>query len=241
MRTALGLSTSACASAKDAVKARPTRRVYDCRAMRKGVLAVLSLLALLPATARAQDAVPANTEVRPTPPPSGHAYLEYGAALAVEAVASAGPICQHVDNCIFGSGGGLIARVGWRPSEELYIGGAYGVSKQDPSQLYRLGILQQLMAEGRRYFPNGHTVTPFALVGVGLSGYGNEWSVDTWGPSGSLGGGIEVDLGGPVLVLSAAYRPMYFRKWVVSQTNDLQAGVCHFVGIDVAVESKDRL
>jgi len=238
MRTALGLSTSACESAQESL---PARTVYHCREMRKGVLALVALLGVLPTPARADGTGSPTPEVHVTPPPSQHAYLEYGAALGVEAVASAGPICQRVDNCIFGSGGGLVARVGWRPSEELYIGGAYGVSKQDPSQLYRLGILQQLMAEGRRYFPNGHTVTPFGLVGAGLSGYGNEWSVDTWGPSASLGGGIEVDLGGPVLVVSLAYRPMYFHSWVVSQTNDLQAGIAHFVGIDVAVEAKDRL
>jgi hypothetical protein len=245
MRTALGLSTSACASGQESGPRdhrEPARTVYHCDEMRKGVLAVLSPLALLASPAHADDPPRAPAaEVRTAPPPSDHAYIEYGPALAVEAVASAGPICQRVDNCIFGSGGGLIARVGWRPSEELYIGGAYGVSKQDPSQLYRLGILQQLMAEGRRYFPNGRTVTPFALLGVGLSGYGNEWSIDTWGPSGSLGGGIEFDLGGPVLVVSAAYRPMYFHSWVVSQTNDLQGGIAHFVGIDVAVEAKDRL
>ena len=205
------------------------------------VLVVQAVLALAPRAAWAEDSPVIGAPSTIAPPPSEHAYLEYGAALTVEAVASAGPICKRVDNCIFGSGGGLVARVGWRPSEELYIGGAYGVSKQDPSQLYRLGILQQLRVEGRRYFPNGHAVTPFAIAGLGVSGYGNEWSVDTWGPEASLGGGIEVELGGPVLVLSLAYRPMFFHAWVVSQTDDLQSGVVHFIGVDLAVEAKDRL
>jgi len=195
--------------------------------------------------ARADDsAIPATStvgEARIGPPPSGHAYLQYGVALAAETVVSTGAICSRVDNCIFGSGGGLAVRVGWRPSESLFLGGMYEVSKQDPDQLYRLGILQQLRAEGRRYFPTGHEVTPFLLLALGVGGYGNEWSVDTWGPTGTLGGGIEVELGGPVLLVSAAYRPMYFHSWVVSSTNDLQSGIVHFVGLDIAVEAKDRL
>ena len=174
------------------------------------------------------------------PPQSQHAFLQYGVALAAEAVASAGTICDRVENCIFGGGGGLIARVGWRSAEALYVGGAYEVSKQDPQQLYRLGILQQVRAEGRRYFPSGREVTPFVLFGAGVGGYGNEWSIDTWGPAGTIGGGIELELGGPVMVLSLAYRPMYFHGWVVA-ANELQSGVAHFVGIDISVEAKDRL
>jgi hypothetical protein len=156
-------------------------------------------------------------------------------------VISSGAICSLVENCVFGSGGGLAVRVGWRPSDHYFIGGVYEVSKQDPAQLYRLGILQQLRAEGRRYFPTGKEITPFLLVGAGGAGYGNEWRVDTWGPTATLGGGIEVDLGGPVLLVEAAYRPMYFRSWTVSSDNVLESGIVHFVGVDVAVEARDRL
>jgi hypothetical protein len=212
----------------------------------KGAPAILALTgatALVPTQARAQGVAqtPQTTETAAVPAPSRFSYLQYGVALVAEAVASAGSICALVENCIFGTGGGLVARLGWRPSDELYIGGAYEVSKQDPQQLYRLGILQQVRAEGRRYFPTGREIAPFVLVGAGLAGYGNEWSIDTWGPSGTLGGGIEMELGGPVLVLSLAYRPMYFHEWVVASTNDLQSGIAHFVGIDVSVEAKDRL
>ena len=86
----------------------------------------------------------------------------------------------------------------------------------------------------------GQWAAPFLLLGAGVGGYGNEWSVDTWGPTGTLGAGIEIELGGPVLLVSAAYRPMYFHSWVVS-SNDLQSGIVHFVGLDIAVEAKDRL
>ncbi|MGH7296893.1 MAG: hypothetical protein ACRELB_18280 [Polyangiaceae bacterium] len=202
--------------------------------------ATAAVVALLPARALAQSAT-TSAEAVALPPPSGHAYIQYGVALGAETVISSGAICARVENCVFGSGGGLAVRVGWRPSNQLFVGGVYEVSKQDPNQLYRLGILQQLRAEGRRYFPTGKEVTPFLLVGAGAAGYGNEWSVDTWGPTATLGGGIEVELGGPVLLVEAAYRPMYFQSWVISATNDLQSGVVHFVGLDIAVEVRDRL
>jgi hypothetical protein len=206
------------------------------------VLAVAGTAGSLPSTARADESsgtpIPLGSE--PLAPPSRHAYIQYGVALAAETVVSSGAICSRVDNCIFGSGGGLVVRVGWRPNDDYFIGGTYEVSKQDPDQLYRLGILQQMRAEGRRYFATGREVTPFLLVGAGVGAYGNEWTVDTWGPTGTLGGGIEVALGGPVLLVSAAYRPMYFHSWVVSD-NELQSGFVHFVGVDIAVEAKDRL
>jgi hypothetical protein len=206
------------------------------------IAALAGVGVLLPGRALAQStATSTSEEVVAVPPPSGHAYIQYGVALAAETVISSGAICTRVENCVFGSGGGLAVRVGWRPSNQFFLGGVYEVSKQDPNELYRLGILQQLRAEGRRYFPTGKEVTPFLLFGAGAAAYGNEWTVDTWGPTATLGGGIEVELGGPVLLVEAAYRPMYFQSWVISATNDLQSGIVHFVGLDVAVEARDRL
>jgi hypothetical protein len=187
------------------------------------------------------------------PPKSHHAYLQYGVALAAEGVASAGPICGQSavlsifpplatpSNCILGSGGGIAARAGWRPSELVYVGGSYEMTKQDPNQLYRLGILQQARAEGRRYFPAGHDVTPFVLLAAGLHGYGNEWGLDTWGPDGSVGAGLEVELGGPVLNLSLAYRAMYFQTWTDTSRSPHDAGVAQFLAFEVSVEAKDAL
>jgi hypothetical protein len=185
--------------------------------------------------------VDAGHEPLVAPPPTLHEYLQYGVALAAETVASAGPICSNVSNCILGSGGGIAARAGWRPSAQLYLGGAYEASKQDPNQLYRLGILQQARFEMRRYFPTGKEVAPFALVGAGVHGYGNEWSIDTWGPDGTLGVGMEVELGGPVLELTLTYRPMYFRSWVDTSTLSHPGGIAHFVSLEVALEAKDAL
>jgi hypothetical protein len=115
------------------------------------------------------------------------------------------------------------------------------MTKQDPNQLYRLGILQQVRAEGRRYFPGGRDVTPFVFLGAGLHAYGNEWGIDTWGPNASLGAGLEVELGGPVLDLTLAYRAMAFSGWTDTSEITHNAGVAQFVAFEVSVEAKDAL
>jgi hypothetical protein len=192
--------------------------------------------------ARADGSAAGDTFTVP-PPPSQHSSLQYGVALAAEIVASAGPACSQASApCILGSGGGIVARAGWRPSEQLYIGGAYEMSKQDPHQLYRLAILQQVRAEVRIYFPTGRETSPFMLLCAGVSAYGNDWwPVDTYGPSGGLGGGLELQLGGPVLVVSLAYRPMYFHTWVDSSTLNHDGGFAHFVGLEASIEAQDNL
>jgi len=207
------------------------------------------------ATPRA-TAAPAPPEASQVPPgatviptlelpaaPRPHAHIQYGVAFTVEGVASAGPICADPNNpCILGSGGGVVVRVGWRPTERLYVGGAYGFSKQDPNKLYRLGILQQARAEVRYYLPTGRSVSPFGLIGGGIAGYGNEWLVDTWGPSATLGAGLELELsGGAVLGFSLAYRPIYLQSFVDSSTLSHAAGLAHFVGVELALEAQDVL
>jgi len=183
-------------------------------------------------------------------PESERAYVQYGVSLAAEGVASPGPICKEtsilsliapLSNCILGSGGGISARAGWRPSEVLYLGGAYEMTKQDPNQLYRLGILQQVRFEARRYFPNGREGTPFVLLAGGVHGYGNEWGIDTWGFDASAGAGLEVELGGPVLDLSLAYRAMYFRAWTDTSEIPHDSGIAHFLSFEVSIEAKDAL
>lgn len=177
------------------------------------------------------------------PPPPRKAQLQYGVAFTVEGVAHAGPVCANESQpCILGSGGGVDARVGWRPSEKFYLGGAYEFSKQDPSKLFRLAILQQARLEGRVYFPTGERVEPFVLFGAGLSGYGNEWGVATWGPSATMGVGLEVELsGGSLLNVSLAYRPIYLRSFEDSIPAFHEAGVAHFVTLEVALEAQDTL
>jgi hypothetical protein len=184
---------------------------------------------------------PAAGETVATPAPSPEKYVQYGVGLAAEGVISAGPVCNGSQNCILGSGGGLSVRVGWRPAHVFYVGGAYEMSKQDPNQLYRLGILQQARAEMRRFFPTGKDWSPFALLAAGVVGYGDTWGIDTWGGIATFGGGLEVELGGPVLELSLGYRPMYFQAWVDSSHTAHDAGIAHFLGLEVSIEAKDRL
>jgi hypothetical protein len=200
-----------------------------------------------PTSAPAPTAAPGPLDGRPegpVPPPSqGKAYVQFGVAFTVEGVVSAGPVCANaLDPCILGSGGGISVHAGWRPTETFYLGGAYEFSKQDPAQLYRLGILQQVRAEVRRYFPTGHSLAPYIQLGLGLCGYGDEWSIDTWGPTAAIGGGIEIELSERALVgLSLAYRPIYLRQFVDSSTLHHDAGVAHLIGFELALEAEDAL
>jgi hypothetical protein len=201
-------------------------------------------LALGPAIARADE--PSSPFWGPKlarPPALGHAYVQYGVAFTVESVASPGPACSAPNSpCILGSGGGIAVRVGYRPGEELYVGGAYEFSKQDPNNLYRLGILQQARAELRRYFPTGWRMTPFVAIGAGVAGYGDEWTLDTWGLTAAAGGGLELELSGTVhLGIALAYRPLYLAAWRDSSTIPHEAGVAHLVGLELALEAQDRV
>lgn len=199
-------------------------------------------LALAPRPAWPAEALEAapNEPVN-RPPTPRRPFLQYGVAFTIEGVASAGPICSAPNApCILGSGGGVVVRVGWRPTEFFYIGGAYEFSKQDPKNLYRLGILQQARAEMRRYFPIGWTTMPFVQLGAGLAGYGDEWSVDTWGLTAALGGGVEVELSGAVhLGVALVYRPLFLATWVDSSTIRHDGGIAHLVGLEFALEAQD--
>jgi len=205
------------------------------------LLSTSALGSLVMMTGTALGQVPAGGETPATPPPSQDKYVQYGVGLAAEGVISAGPVCNGSQNCILGSGGGLAVRVGWRPAQLFYLGGAYEMSKQDPNQLYRLGILQQARFEARRFFPTGRDMSPFVLLGAGVLAYGDTWGVDTWGGTATFGGGLEVELGGPVLELSLGYRPMYFQAWVDSSHTSHDAGIAHFLGLEVSIEAKDRI
>src|ERR1700722_11517275 len=116
--------------------------------------AVLALLGTTASSSRADEA----------PAPPRRAYIQYGVAFTVEGVAHSGPVCADPNQpCILGSGGGIDIGVGWRPTDQFYIGGAYEFSKQDSNKLFRLAILQQVRLEVRHYFPTGQSAEPFAL------------------------------------------------------------------------------
>jgi hypothetical protein len=215
--------------------------------------AMAATLAALAALSTSGDARAGDTETLATssdarelpakPPSARRAFIQYGIAFTVEDVLYAGPICSDPNSpCILGSGGGILGRVGWRPTEQLYIGGEYELSKQEPNKLYLLGILQQARANVRSYFPTGARTTPFVTAGAGLAGYGEQWAIDTWGPSAALGGGIELQVSGAnVLDLTMLYRPIYLRSFVDSSTSTHAAGIAQFLGVELSIEAQDAL
>jgi hypothetical protein len=237
-----------------------------------GVACVAVLLAsrvarpqTLPATAPAPAPAPASTATPATPagdngadetatkplvdlqnappPPTNVVYVQYGVALTAEAVSAAGPICDNVAvPCILGPGGGVAVRVGWRGIGAWYLGGAYELSKQDPNKLLRLAILQQARAEARYYFVSGRDTEPYLSGGLGVAGYGNEWGVDTWGPAGFLGLGLETQITRRTVVgVALAYRLLYFQKFTDTTGAPRDAGVAQLIGLDFVLEQRDPI
>jgi hypothetical protein len=177
------------------------------------------------------------------PPPTNVVFLQYGVALTAEVVTAAGPICDNVGlPCILGPGGGVAVRVGWRGAGPFYFGGAYELSKQDPNKLLRLAILQQARAEGRYYFVSGRLTEPYLAGGLGVAGYGNEWGVDTWGPGGFGGFGIETQVTRRTVIgVALAYRALYFQDFVDTTGAARSAGLSQLFGVDLVLEQRDPI
>jgi hypothetical protein len=177
------------------------------------------------------------------PPPTNVVYVQYGVAITAETVTAAGPICDNVAvPCILGPGGGVAVRVGWRGTGAFNFGGAYELSKQDPNKLFRLAILQQARAEGRYYFVSGRDTEPYIATGVGVAGYGNEWTIDTWGPSAFLGLGLETQITRKTVVgVALAYRLLYFQRFTDTTGAPRDAGVAQLVGLDFVLEQRDPI
>jgi hypothetical protein len=111
--------------------------------------------------------------------------------------------------------------------------------------LLRLGILQQLRAEGRYYFDYGNRATAFLAAGLGGHLYGNEWGAVTGGVLGMLGGGIELELS-PNTVMGGAvlYRalvPRAFTDTTGQRRADglLGFGLAHVIGLELTLEVRD--
>ena len=187
----------------------------------------------------------AATIVAPPPVPlSQRPVIQYGVAITSEFVAAAGNICGSAPSaaCIFGSGGGLAVRGGVRTRGTYYLGGAYEVSKLDPSQLYRLATWQQLRFEGRYYVATGLITEPYLLGALGASAYGNEWGIDTFGPTASLGGGVEFQVSPTTtLGLAMTYRAVYFTKFTDSAGTSRDPGLAHVIALDFSLEGRDPL
>ncbi len=177
------------------------------------------------------------------PPPTNIVLLQYGVAFTTEIVTAAGPMCDNVDvPCILGPGGGIAIRAGWRGTGAVYLGGAYEISKQDPNKLLRLALLQQARVEGRYYFVSGRDVEPYVGTGAGIAAYGNEWSVDTWGPAAFLGAGLEAQITRRTVVgLGLNYRFLYFQGFRDTTGAERAAGIAQLVGLDLLLEQRDPI
>lgn len=177
------------------------------------------------------------------PPPSHVVYFQYGVAFAAETVLAAGPICDNKTiPCVLGDGGGIVVRGGWRSSGPLYIGGAYELTKQDPNKLYRIALLQQARAELRYYFATARVTEPYFVTTLGVAGYGNEWAIDTWGPGGSVGGGVEYQITRHTVVgLAIAYRPIYFGRFTDTAGTSRAPGIAQLFGMDLVLEQRDAI
>jgi hypothetical protein len=212
-------------------------------------MASLAVVTLPCTAARAQIVTwpPAES----VPPPSATLaavntpFIQYGVAVNTEFVTASNALCSPnskvVPQCILGSGAGLVfPRVGWRSRGHWYVGGAYEFSKQDASTVYLLPILQQLRGEARYYFLEGHVGTPFIEGSLGVAGYGNEWTVDAYGPVASFSLGIEAQLSRNTVVgATLACRAIHFSEFTDSGGNVRDAGFAQLVGLNVILEARE--
>jgi hypothetical protein len=171
-------------------------------------------------------------------------YAQYGVAILALVNFGSGAMCganvkplSTSAPCILGSGGGLIIRAGYRSPGPWYIGGGYSFAKMDSSNLFRLGILQQLWAEMRFLPDTGYRVAPFADWGLGGVVYGNEWGVETGGTMLFAGGGLQFEVSRKAVIgLGIAYKPSLIVGWTDTAGYQRPTGVAHFLGLDFQLE-----
>ncbi len=195
----------------------------------------------LPGSGNDIDTRTARDLERAPPPPTSVVYFQYGVAFAANGVVAPGPICDNPGvPCILGSGGGIVVRGGWRSTGPLYLGVAYELTKQDPNKLYRLALLQHARAEGRYYLTTARVTDVYGAGSVGVTGYGNEWAIDTWGPSASLGGGVEYQITRRTVVgLALTYRLLYFQRFTDTSLAERAPGIAQMYGLDLVLEQRD--
>ncbi|WP_437281035.1 hypothetical protein WME90_10890 [Sorangium sp. So ce375] len=190
-------------------------------------------------------AVKPRVELAARPPPLHVEYVQYGVGLVAEISLDPGAVCPRsgpIYACILGSGGGLAIRGGYRSPGPWYFGGAYQFTKMDSSNLYRLGIFQQLRAE-MRYLPDiGYRAAPYFSAGIGGVAYGNEWGVETGGALIFGGVGVELEVSRrAVLGVSCVYRPVLLAGWRDTANYDRATGIAQFVGIELLLEVRTEV
>lgn len=178
------------------------------------------------------------------PTPLSVDYAQYGIGIGADILLEPGPLCPTGAStpCIIESGGGVMVRGGYRPSGPWYFGGAYGFSKLDSNNLFRLGILQQLRGEARYFVDFGSRVVPYFHWGLGTLLYGNEWSADTGGFLAVAGGGVEFELTRfAVIGLSVLYQPTVLVGYTDDTGQARETGISQFFRLELNVELRSEL
>lgn len=211
--------------------------------------ALATLLASSHALAQGEPRSEDAPSQRPRPPPLHVEYAQYGVSFATETAISPGATCPDPQTspvppkpCILGSGGGLAIRGGYRNPGAWYIGGAYEFTKMDSSNLYRLGIFQQLRGEMRYMLDIGYRASPYLQWGAGAVLYGNEWGAETGGGLLFAGLGVEIEVSRLAVVgFGFVYRPTLLAAWKDSAGQERPLGVAQFVGVDLILEVRTVL
>lgn len=181
---------------------------------------------------------------RVSPPPINVDYLQFGVAFTGEFNLNPGAICPDSATapCILGSGGGLVARAGYRSHGPWYVGAAYEFDRVNTNSLMRMGVLQQLRGEMRFLFDFGQRTEPYITAGLGAAAFGNEWGVETGGVTTSFGAGFEVQLSRTTVVGAALmYRPVLLFGWTDRAGQLRDTGIAHFVGLEMVLEARQQL
>lgn len=181
--------------------------------------------------------------------PSSLHFLQYGVAFAAENLLSGGSVCpgEATSPCILGPGLGLAVRMGYRTRGLWYWGGAYEATRHDSSNILRLGMLQQVRGEVRYLFDQGNRLTPYAMGGAGAAFYGNEWGVDTAGPTLHLGLGAEYQASTTVVVgMTLGWRLITLREWSDGTgqrraTDPLGLGLSQWLSLELVMEIRNPL
>ncbi len=234
----------------DAARARSVSGVNTRRRAFATFLSASVVAASTPAYAQAEAADTPPLETTTTtgevvrPPPLHVEYIQYGVAIVFENDINTGAVCSSAGSapCILGGAGGLAIRGGYRSAGPWYIGGAYQFAKMDSSNLYRLGIFQQLRVE-MRYLPDlGTRTAPYGSWGIGALTYGNEWGVETGGGLLFGGLGVEVELSRTALIgFGAVYRAMLVAGWTDTAGTIRETGVAQFWGAEFLFELRSEI
>ncbi|MBI4699618.1 MAG: hypothetical protein HY744_00385 [Deltaproteobacteria bacterium] len=229
---------------------RAWRRVLSSSVLAAGLLlgpAVRGLAQTPASSAASTEAAPGARARReqPKPPPVHVDYLSYGLAISADVLVASGATCRESPGdevpCILGSGGGLVLRGGYRSAGPWYVGGAYQFSKTDSSNLYRLGILQQLRAEMRYVLDLGYRVAPYATWGLGGVVYGNEFGVETGGAGVCGGLGVERQRSRLTLLgLAASYQPTLLAGWTDTAGFERDPGLAQYLRLELQLELRSE-